>query len=108
MSGNIDAEPDKIRAHAKNVLTVGDSLTQALNAAKSTTAPSNAFGKICAFLPPLFVDTVEEDGINAIKSAQDSLDNDVTTLNKAADGLETQDTSNAARLNAVSVSKAIS
>lgn len=108
MSDNIDAEPDKIRAHAKNVLTVGDSLTQAINAAKSTTVPSNAFGKICAFLPPLFVDTVEQDGSNAISSAQDSLDNDVTTLNKTAEGLETQDTGNAARLNAVNVPKATS
>ncbi|NEW47111.1 hypothetical protein [Nocardia cyriacigeorgica] len=31
---------------------------QALEAAKAVSAPSDAFGKLCAFLPPLFVNSV--------------------------------------------------
>ncbi|MQY20697.1 hypothetical protein NRB20_38050 [Nocardia sp. RB20] len=107
-SKQINAEPDKIRTHAKNVLSVADSVNEALNAAQTASMPTEAFGKICAFLPPLFVNTVEEDGTSAIKSAGESLDEDATSLNKAAESLQSQDTSNAANLNAVSLPNATS
>ncbi len=100
---NLSAEPDKIRAHAKSILAVNDSVDQALKAAQSATVPADAFGKICAFLPPLFVDTVEQDGVSAIKSATKCLDEDVTSLGKVADGLQTQDTANAAQIKSVHV-----
>ncbi|WP_433622574.1 hypothetical protein [Nocardia sp. CA-120079] len=52
---------------------IGQSLSQELEAAQAVSLPTDAFGKLCAFLPPLFVDAVE---IDAIESAQTALGED--------------------------------
>ncbi|MEV2224650.1 type VII secretion target [Nocardia vinacea] len=48
----VSVEPEKLRTHAANVEKVGQSLSQALEAAQAVSLPTDAFGKLCAFLPP--------------------------------------------------------
>ncbi|MEV6335546.1 type VII secretion target [Nocardia vinacea] len=97
----VSVEPEKLRTHAANVEKVGQSLSQALEAAQAVSLPTDAFGKLCAFLPPLFVDSVETDGIDAIEAAQTALGEDAGKLRNVADSFETVDTSRAAQLKAV-------
>lgn len=99
----MNVDPDKVRAHATTITRVGDGLSQALDAAQAVSAPSDAFGKLCAFLGPLFVDSVETDGVDAIKAAQEAFTTTATDLGKVADGFTTRDGINAAALNNLSL-----
>ncbi|MFG2443597.1 hypothetical protein ACGFQG_12040 [Nocardia fluminea] len=78
--GELSISPDKIKTHATNVTSAGSGLTEALEAAQAVSAPSDAFGKLCAFLGPLFVDSVETDGIDAIQAAIDAFGNTSSNL----------------------------
>ncbi|WP_278264072.1 type VII secretion target [Nocardia sp. AG03] len=97
-AGEINISPDQIKTHAANVASAGSGLTEALEAAQAVSAPSDAFGKICAFLGPLFVDSVETDGIDAIQAAIDSFTTTSTNLSTVVDSFTTRDTTNAAAL----------
>ncbi|MFE3617814.1 type VII secretion target [Streptomyces anulatus] len=96
--GELSISPDKIKSHATNVTSAGSGLTEALEAAQAVSAPSDAFGKLCAFLGPLFVDSVETDGIDAIQAAIDAFGNTSSNLTAVADAFTTRDTTNAAAL----------
>ncbi|MFE1592260.1 type VII secretion target [Nocardia sp. NPDC058705] len=96
--GELTISPDKIKSHATNVSSAGSGLNEALEAAQAVSAPSDAFGKLCAFLGPLFVDAVETDGIDAIQAAIDAFGTTSTNLTAVADAFTTQDTTNAAAL----------
>ncbi|MFC6012572.1 type VII secretion target [Nocardia lasii] len=97
--GELNVSPDKIKTHASNVATAGSGLTQALEAAQAVSAPSDAFGKLCAFLGPLFVDSVETDGIAAIQAAIDAFTDTSANLSTIADAFTSRDDSNAAAIN---------
>ncbi|MFF2082372.1 type VII secretion target [Nocardia sp. NPDC058176] len=94
----LNVSPDKIKTHASNVSTAGSGLTEALQAAQAVSAPSDAFGKLCAFLGPLFVDAVETDGIDAIEAAIAAFDDTSANLSAAADAFTSRDAANAAAL----------
>ncbi|MFI7530846.1 type VII secretion target [Nocardia salmonicida] len=96
--GELSISPDKIKTHATNVTSAGSGLTEALEAAQAVSAPSDAFGKLCAFLGPLFVDAVETDGIDAIQAAIDAFGDTSSNLTAVADAFTTRDTTNAAAL----------
>ncbi|WP_051756525.1 type VII secretion target [Nocardia sp. NRRL WC-3656] len=100
-SGQVHVDPDKIRTHAKNVQGVSDSLNVALQAVQAVSVPTDAFGKLCSFLPPLFVDTVEDGGLQAIKTAADALNADAGTLGQVATSLQSTDSANASELASV-------
>ncbi|WP_170160708.1 WXG100 family type VII secretion target [Nocardia puris] len=95
MSDSLNVDPERIRTHAGNVEKLAAPLAQALEAARAVSAPSDAFGKLCASLPPLFVDSVQEDGIAAIQAAIDAVGVDAGKLRQVADGFTTTDASNA-------------
>ncbi|MCC3316422.1 type VII secretion target [Nocardia africana] len=102
MSGNqVHVDPDKIRTHAKTIQGVGASLSVALQSGQAVSVPTDAFGKLCSFLPPLFVDTVEDDGLEAIKTAADALNGDAGTLERVATSLQSTDSANASDLGSV-------
>lgn len=95
LSDSLNVDPERIRTHAGNVEKLAAPLAQALEAARAVSAPSDAFGKLCASLPPLFVDSVQEDGIAAIQAAIDAVGVDAGKLRQVADGFTTTDASNA-------------
>ncbi|WP_278264283.1 type VII secretion target [Nocardia sp. AG03] len=97
-AGEINISPDQIKTHATNVTSAGSGLTEALEAAQAVSAPSDAFGKLCAFLGPLFVDSVETDGIDAIQAAITAFGDTSTNLTAVADAFTSRDTTNAAAL----------
>ncbi|WP_051027030.1 type VII secretion target [Nocardia higoensis] len=97
-AGELNVSPDKIKTHATNVTSAGSGLTEALEAAQAASAPSDAFGKLCAFLGPLFVDSVETDGIDAIEAAITSFGDTADKLTAVADAFTGRDTTNAAAL----------
>ncbi|WP_272945196.1 type VII secretion target [Nocardia nova] len=94
-------DPEKVRTHAKNIQSVSDSLDVALQAGQAVSVPSDAFGQLCSFLPPLFVDAVEDDGLQAIRSAAEALNQDAGTLGQVATSLSDTDATSADRLGAV-------
>ncbi|MFE3443923.1 type VII secretion target [Nocardia sp. NPDC059180] len=96
----VQVEPEDLRTHAGNVEGLQGPMGQALEAAKAVSAPSDAFGKLCAFLPPLFVDSVETEGITALETALTALSEDAGKLRSAADSFTQADTSNAAAVRA--------
>ncbi|NEW31241.1 ESX-1 secretion-associated protein [Nocardia cyriacigeorgica] len=96
----VQVEPEELRTHAANVEGLRGPVGQALEAAKAVSAPSDAFGKLCAFLPPLFVDSVETDGITALETALTALSEDAGKLRSAADSFAAADGSNAAAVTA--------
>lgn len=96
----VQVDPEELRTHAANVEGLNAPMGQALEAAKAVSAPTDAFGKLCAFLPPLFVDSVETDGITALETALTALSEDATKLRSAADSFAAADGSNAAAVKA--------
>ncbi|MFE3543428.1 type VII secretion target [Nocardia sp. NPDC059177] len=97
-AGEINVSADQIKSHATNITSAGSGLTEAMEAAQAVSAPSDAFGKLCAFLGPLFVDSVETDGIDAIQSAITAFGDTSANLTAVADAFTTRDTTNAAAL----------
>jgi hypothetical protein len=81
----VQVDPEVIRAHAASIEALTCPSGQAVAAARAVSAPSDAFGKLCAFLPPLFVDWVEADGITALKTAKTAVTEDAAKLRLAAD-----------------------
>ncbi len=101
MADSVNVQPDKIRAHAANVAKLADPLGLALGAAQAVSVPSDAFGQLCSFLPPLFVDAVETGGVAAITAAIEAVQGDVEKLGKVVDGFVAQDSARATKLKAV-------
>ncbi|KAF0847586.1 type VII secretion target [Nocardia caishijiensis] len=97
-AGELNVDPGTIRTHATNLSSAGSGLTQALEAAQAVSAPSDAFGQLCAFLGPLFVDAVETDGIEAIQAAITAFGDTSANLTAVADAFTTRDTTHAAAL----------
>ncbi|MFC6009951.1 type VII secretion target [Nocardia lasii] len=97
--GELNVSLDEIKTHASNVASAGSGLTQPLEAARAVSAPSDAFGKLCAFLGPLFVDSVETDGIDAIQAAIDAFADASANLGAIADAFTSRDDTNAAAIN---------
>ncbi|WP_280468895.1 type VII secretion target [Nocardia cyriacigeorgica] len=96
----VRVEPEDLRVHAGNVDGLLEPMGQALEAARAVSAPSDAFGKLCAFLPPLFVDSVETEGITALETALTALSEDAGKLRSAADSFAAADVANAAAVTA--------
>ncbi|TLF76432.1 type VII secretion target [Nocardia cyriacigeorgica] len=96
----VQVDPEELRTHAATVEGLNAPMGQALEAARAVSAPTDAFGKLCAFLPPLFVDSVETDGITALETALTALSEDATKLRSAADSFAAADGSNAAAVKA--------
>ncbi|MBF6435740.1 type VII secretion target [Nocardia cyriacigeorgica] len=96
----VQVQPDELRTHASNVEGLNGPMGQAVEAAKAVSAPSDAFGKLCAFLPPLFVDSVETEGITALETAVTALTEDAAKLRAAADSFAQADDSNSAAVRA--------
>lgn len=96
----VQIDPEVIRTHATSIESLAGPIAQAVDAAKAVSAPSDAFGKLCAFLPPLFVDSVETDGITALETAHTAVVEDATKLRATADGFTTTDDAAAAALGA--------
>ncbi|MEV0245417.1 type VII secretion target [Nocardia sp. NPDC050712] len=100
MADSVNVDASKLATHATNLGKLTDPLSMALQAAQAVSAPTDAYGKICAFLPPLFVDSVETEGVDAIQAAIDAVAEDAAKLKKVADGFTATDTANAAKTKA--------
>lgn len=96
----VQVDPEALRTHATSIEALTGPIGQAVDAARAVSAPSDAFGKLCAFLPPLFVDSVETDGIAALEAAQTAVAEDAGKLRAAADGFAAGDEAVAAGLGA--------
>ncbi|WP_328391439.1 type VII secretion target [Nocardia sp. NBC_00416] len=94
----VQVDPETIRTHATSIEALSGPLEQAAAAARAVSAPTDAFGKLCAFLPPLFVDSVEEGGIAALEAARTAVVEDARKLGAAADSFTGADDAVAAAL----------
>ncbi|MEV0765251.1 hypothetical protein [Nocardia sp. NPDC050435] len=57
-------------------------------------------GKLCSFLPPLFIDSVESEGAAAIQAAIDAVGTDAGKLEQIADSFTATDEANAGKTKA--------
>ncbi|MGC7102103.1 type VII secretion target [Amycolatopsis lurida] len=64
--------PDELTAHADHLDGLGDRLETALAAAKAASMPGDAYGLLCAFLPPV-VNPVGERGVAAVQASGEAM-----------------------------------
>ncbi|MEV8441829.1 type VII secretion target [Actinosynnema sp. NPDC051121] len=82
--------PEELRAHASRLDGIRDRLSTALDAARTVSLPTGAYGVICQFFPPM-VDPVERMGMDAISEAATAVEataNDVRETAKTYDAVD--------------------
>jgi hypothetical protein len=90
---SFEVEPDDLTAHASHLDGLTDRLATALSAANTVTMADDAYGLLCAFLPPI-VNPVQEKGIEALRAASDGVSATAGNVRAAADAYREADQSN--------------
>lgn len=85
--------PEELRAHAARLDGIRDRLSTALDAARTVSLPTGAYGVICQFFPPM-VDPVEQMGMDAISEAVTSMESTATEVRETAKAYEAVDDTN--------------
>src|SRR5256885_7972386 len=88
-----EVQPDDLTAHASHLDGVGDRLNTALDAAKIASMDDDAYGLLCAFLPPI-INPMEEKGVEAIQAAIEGVQNTAGNVRTAADSYREAEKSN--------------
>lgn len=78
---------------ASSVSAVEAAVEQARQAALSVSVPTDAFGILCQFFPPM-LDPVEQGGVDALTDGVGALDATVTSLQNAAVAYREQEAAN--------------
>ncbi|WP_410657538.1 type VII secretion target [Amycolatopsis sp. lyj-112] len=86
--------PGEISTHAQHVDGIADRLGTALAAAKTAAMSDEAYGLICAFVPP-FINPAEEKTVDSITAAIDAVRATAANLRTAEQSYTEQDTANA-------------
>ncbi|ANZ34730.1 hypothetical protein BBK82_00185 [Lentzea guizhouensis] len=85
--------PEELRAHAARLDGIRDRLSTALDAARTVSLPTDAYGQICQFFPPM-VDPVEQMGMDAIGAAVTAVEETATGVRETAKAYDAVDESN--------------
>ncbi|MCS7476774.1 ESX-1 secretion-associated protein [Umezawaea endophytica] len=93
MSDGFGLVTGELRAHASRLNGIRDQLTAALDAARTVSLPTEAYGQICQFFPPV-VDPVEQSGMDAIAEAITSMEFTATEMRQTAEQYQAVDDAN--------------
>jgi hypothetical protein len=85
--------PEELRAHAARLDGIRDRLSTALDAARTVSLPTDAYGLICQFFPPM-VDPVEQMGMDAIGEAVTAMEETATGVRETAKTYDAVDEAN--------------
>lgn len=88
------ATPDVLRASLAALDDAAGTLGTALGAARTVSLPTEAYGILCAFLPPL-VDPAELGGTSTISTGIDGVDATTDAVRAAAGGYDAADATGA-------------
>lgn len=91
--GGFGLVPEELRAHASRLDGIRDRLSTALDAARTVSLPTGAYGVICQFFPPM-VDPVEQMGMDAIGEAVTAMDGTAAEVRETAKTYEAVDDAN--------------
>lgn len=94
----IKLDHDQLRTHAGKIATAAASVDQAADAAATVRLSGDSFGKMCAWVPPVFSSLMPTQ-TGAIRAAGRALDNAHDALDWAADDMRDTDVEIAASLN---------
>lgn len=81
--------------HARSLDDRAAAVAEALAAATSVSVSEDAYGIICQFLPPC-INPVEDEGVNALKTAVECLQEDAQDIRSTAAAYRSTDEDNAA------------
>ena len=93
MTGSFELVPEELRAHASRLDGIRDRLSTALDAARTVSLPTGAYGVICQFFPPM-VDPVEQMGMDAIAEAVTAMQSTADEVRETARTYEMVDDTN--------------
>lgn len=82
--------PEELRAHASRLDGIRDRLSQALDAARTVSLPTGAYGVICQFFPPM-VDPIEQMGMDGIGEAVTAMEATATEIRETAKAYDAVD-----------------
>lgn len=85
--------PEELRAHASRLDGIRDRLSTALDAARTVSLPTGAYGVICQFFPPM-VDPVEQMGMDAISEAATAVEATANEIRETAKTYDAVDDAN--------------
>lgn len=94
--GGFEVLPTELRSHASKLDGLAERLGQALYAARYVSMDDAAYGKICAFLPPLIRD-IEQAAYDALAAGNNGVTEIATNIRHTADEYERRDDDNAVR-----------
>lgn len=69
---SFDVLPDELAAHASHVRALTDRLAVAVDAANTASVSGDAYGLLCAFLPPI-LHPVQQAGIDALTASAEGV-----------------------------------
>ena len=87
MSGGYEVLPAELRAHADKIDRLAARLGEALFAARHVRMQTDAYGKICSFIPPL-MDEVAQEAFDALAAGQNGVTEIATNIRHTADEYE--------------------
>lgn len=90
MTGQFDVTPEELHVGAADLDEVSAALQQALDAARTVSLPTEAYGLICQFFPPL-LDPVENSGTDTIAAGRDATGSAADRLRASAGGYRSTD-----------------
>lgn len=87
---------DELRAHASHLDGLRDRLDTAVSAAGEVSMGNEAYGILCAFLPPIINATTQQAATDALNAAVEGMSTIADNVRAAASGYDEQEQSNAA------------
>ena len=90
---SFEVEPDELTTHAGRLDELTDRLSTTLSAANTVTMDNQAYGLLCAFLPPI-VSPVQQKGMDAIRAASEGVTTTAGNVREAADAYRETEHSN--------------
>lgn len=92
--GQYEVAVEALEKHARHLEERADAVSEALRAAMAVSVSNDAYGVICQFLPPK-INSVEDEGIAALRAAVDGLQEDAEHIRATATAYRGSDEGNA-------------
>lgn len=96
MTSSFEVVSSELRAHASHLDGLSDRLNTAVSAAGQVSMDNQAYGILCAFLPPIVNATTQQDATDALKAAVEGMSTTADNVRTAASNYDEQEQSNAA------------
>lgn len=86
---------DELRTHAKHLDGLADRLNTAVQAARTVMMDDQAYGLLCAFLPPIIDSAMQQQAADMLDSAVEGMNATGENIRTAASSYDEQEDTNA-------------